>query len=797
MTRPLRNAAVLGAGVMGSAIAAHLANAGIPVLLLDIVPTELTDEERRRGQTLQNPNVRNRFAAAGMKRALAAQPPAFFTPSRAQLISVGNFDDDLPKLRDADWIIEAVVENLEIKRALLDRVDAYRREDAVLSTNTSGLPVHAIADGRSDAFRQHFLGTHFFNPPRYLKLLELIALPDTDQAVAAAAAAWGDRVLGKGIVHAHDRPNFIANRIGSYGFRKAVSLMVDLDLSIEDVDELTGPLIGRPRSATFRTTDLVGLDTAINVSENSYRNLPDDEEREVFSVPPLFREMAARGWLGEKTGSGFYRRVNGEIQALDYATMEYRPRRKVTLPSVEAARPIEDPAKRLRQLIGAGDKGGEFLWRLTSSLLVYAAARIPEIADDVVNVDRAMRWGYAWDHGPFETWDLLGVGDVANRLGREDRTVPPLVQAVLDRGDGVFYRPRAGGREYFDLTLAGYRAEPDRPGVIILNDLKSAGGVVAENAGASLVDLGDGIACLEFHSKVNTIGEDTIRMMHRAMDVVRAQFDGLVIANQGKDFSGGANLMLLLLLAQEENWEDVELAQREFQRLNLALRYFEKPVVTAPFGRTLAGGCEVVLPAARVQAAAETYIGLVETGVGLIPAGGGTTEMVRRAAARIPPGTDADPSPFVRWIFENIALAKVSASAEDARSLGYLRESDGISMNGDRLIHDAKEAALSLVRLGYRPPLREVIPVVGERGLGALETYLHLMRTAGYISEYDETIGRRLAHVVCGGRVPYRTRVSEEYLHDLEREAFLNLIGQRKTQDRMRHLLQTGRPLRN
>jgi len=774
--RPLRRAVVLGSGVMGGAIAAHLANAGVPVLLLDLDAA---------------------IAAKGKERAVNAQPNAFFIPARAQLVTTAGFDEGLEQVTGADWIIEAVVENLDVKRALLERVESRWREGTVVSTNTSGLPVHDVVEGRSDAFRRHFLGTHFFNPPRYLKLLEIIPLAATDQPVIDAAAAWGDVVLGKGIVYAHDRPNFIANRIGSYGFRKAVQLMLELGLTIEEVDELTGPLIGRPRSATFRTTDLVGLDTVINVSENAYRNLGDDDERDVFLVPPLFREMAERGWLGEKSGSGFYRRVDGEIQALDYTTMEYRPRRKVTLPSVAAARLVEDPAKRLRQLVAASDAGGQFLWRLVSSILLYAAKRVPEIADDVVNVDRALRWGYAWDDGPFETWDLLGPSDVAGRLAGEGRAAPPVVQAVLDRGDGTFYRARGGRREYFDLTLADYREEPGRPGVLVLADLKSRGRLVDSNAGASLIDLGDGIACLEFHSKVNTIGEDTIRLMHRAMEVVRNQFEGLVIGNQAKDFSGGANLMLLLLEAQEANWDDLSLALVEFQRLNLALRYFEKPVVAAPFGRTLAGGCEVVLPAARVQAAAETYIGLVETGVGLIPAGGGTTEMVRRATARIPPGSDADPTPFVRWIFETIALAKVSSSAEDARNLGYLRDADGISMNGDRLIQDAKDACLALVRLGYRPPLRDLIPVVGERGFSALETYLFLLRTAGQISEYDEAIGRKLAHVICGGRVAYRTRVSEEYLHELEREAFLSLVGERKTQDRMRHLLQTGRPLRN
>lgn len=797
MTRRLRKAAVLGAGVMGSAIAAHLANAGIPVLLLDIVPPELTDAERRRGFTLEHPEVRNRLAATGKDRALNARPAAFFTPARAQLVTVGNFDDHLKGIADADWIIEAVVENLDIKQQLLERVEAHRRAGAVVSTNTSGLPVQQIASGRSAAFRRHFLGTHFFNPPRYLKLLEIIPLADTDPEVVDAASTWGEWLLGKGVVYAHDRPNFIANRIGSYGFHKAVQLMLELGLTIEEVDELTGPLIGRPRSATFRTTDLVGLDTVIHVSENSYRNLADDPERDVFIVPELFREMATRGWLGEKTGSGFYKRVDGEIHALDYTTMEYRPRRKVALGSVEAAKLIPDPAKRLRQLVTAPEAAGQFLWQLTSSILTYAARRVPEIADDVLNVDRAMRWGFAWEHGPFETWDLLGVAETATRLEEERREVPPLVRAVLEHGEGAFYRKRDGRQNYFDLGSGTYRSIPDRPGVLVLTDLKEQDRVVATNPGASLTDLGDGIACLEFHSKLNTIGEDTIRMLYRSLEEVRRGFDGLVIGNHGQEFSAGANLMLLLLEAQEGNWEDLELVVRQFQRANLAIRYFEQPVVAAPFGRTLAGGCEICLPAARIQAAAETYIGLVETGVGLIPAGGGTTEMLRRATARLPNGVDADPFPMVRWVFETIALAKVSTSAEEARTLGYLRECDAISMNGDHLLEDAKQSCLALVRTGYQPPLRHLIPVVGERGLGAIETYLYLTKTAGQISEYDEFVGKKLAYVLCGGRVPSGTEVSEDYLHDLEREAFLSLLGQPKTQERMRYTLQSGRPLRN
>lgn len=788
---------MLGAGVMGSTIAAHLANAGVPVILLDVVPADLTDDERRRGLTLTHPQVRNQLAATGKDRALRAQPAAFFIPARARLVDTGNVDDDLARIAEVDWVIEAVVEDLQIKQDLLARVERHWKPGIVVSTNTSGLPVSQVVDGRSDAFRHSFLGTHFFNPPRYLKLLELIPLADTDPGIVAAAGAWGDRVLGKGVVHAHDRPNFIANRIGSYGFRKAVQLMLELGLSIEDVDELTGPVLGRPRSATFRTTDLVGLDTVIHVSENSYRNLPDDDERDIFIPPPLFHEMVKRGWLGEKTGAGFYKRVDGEIHVLDYATMEHRPRQKAALPAVETARLIDDPAKRVRALAGDPGKAGEFVWRLLSSMLVYAAKRVPEIADDVVNVDRAMRWGYAWEHGPFETWDLLGVAETVKRLDAERRAVPPLVRAVLDRGIGQFYRPAEGGREYFDLSAMRPRPVEEPAGMLVLSSLKERGRVVAGNPGASLIDLGDGIACLEFHSKLNTIGEDTIRMMARSLEELDRQFDGLVIGNQSRDFSAGANLMLILLEAQEGNWDDLDVAVRQFQRANLALRYSARPIVAAPFGRTLGGGCEICLPCARVQAAAETYIGLVEIGAGVIPAGGGTTEMVRRAAARLPDGVEADLFPMVRWAFETVALAKVSTSAEEARTLGYLREFDGISMNGDRLIQDAKETCLALVRAGYRPPLSQPVRVVGERGLAAIETYLYLMQTAGQISEYDTFVGKKLAHVMCGGRVPYGIEVSEAYLHDLEREAFLSLVGQPKTQERMRHILQTGRPLRN
>lgn len=793
----LRRAVVLGAGVMGSAIAAHLANAGVPVLLLDIVPSALSDVERRRDLSLNHPDVRNRLAATGKDRALASQPAAFFTPQRAQLVDIGNIDDHLQRIADADWVIEAVVEDLQIKQELLARVEAHWKSGLIVSTNTSGLPVHQLVHDRSMSFRQHFLGTHFFNPPRYMKLLEIIPLAETDSEIVATVSQWGDRLLGKGIVYAHDRPNFIANRIGSYGFRKAVQMMLELGLSIEEVDELTGPVLGRPRSATFRTTDLVGLDTVIHVSENAYRFLPDDDERDIFIPPPLFQEMHKRGWLGEKTGSGFYKRVDGEIYALDYTKMEYRPRRKVALPTAETAKLIDDPAKRLRTLTADSSPASQFVWRLLSSVLVYAAKRIPEITDDIVNVDRALRWGYAWDHGPFETWDLLGVTDTVKRLQAENHALPPLVHAVAERGNRAFYQLADGRREYFDLATTAYRPIEEPVGILVLPAIKSADRVVATNTGASLIDLGDGIACLEFHSKLNTLGEDAIRMLHRSLEELSRRFDGLVIGNQGKEFSAGANLMLLLMEAQDGNWDEIDGVLRQFQRANLALRYSARPVVAAPFGRALGGGCEICLVCARIQAAAELYMGLVETGVGLIPAGGGVTEVVRRAVSRLPGGVDADLFPLVRWAFETIATGKVSTSAEEARALGYLRDGDGISINGDRVIGDAKAVCLSLVRTGYRPPVPEPIRVVGTRGVSAIDAYLFLMQTAGHISEYDAHIGKQLAAVVCGGSVPYGSQVSEEYLHGLEREAFFSLLGQPKTQDRIRHFLQTGRPLRN
>ena len=771
----LRRAAVLGAGVMGRTIAAHLANTGIPTVMLD-----LGDLAHKAHQSLRR-----------------IDPAALFLPDLDRLIEPGSLENDLARAAEADWIIEAIIEDLPTKQALLARLLPFWRPGTVVTTNTSGLPVGRIAEETPAEFRRFFLGAHFFNPPRYMKLLEIIPTPDTDPAITAAVAAWGDRLLGKGIVHCKDTPNFIANRLGTYGFLRTVQLMLEFGLSVEEVDELTGPLLGRPRTATFRLLDLAGLDVALAVAEHAYQNLPHDESRETFRPPAPLQEMVRRGWIGEKKGGGFYRRVDGEIQALDLSTMDYRPRRKASFPWVETTMTLEGPDARLRAVTSAKDKGGQFLWTLVRDVLVYAARRIPEISDDIVNVDRAIRWGFAWEHGPFETWDALGVKEMAARLEREGVALPPVVTQVLQQGSGAFYRREDARLLYFDCTTAAYRPVPDRPGVIVLADQKRAGKAVVSTPDATIVDLGDGVACVEFHGKLNIIGEGTLRILQTALDRLEQDFDALVVGNQARDFSAGANLMLLLLEAQEGNWEDLDLVVRQFQRVNQRMRYARKPIVAAPAGRTLAGGAEICLAAVRVQAAAETYMGLVETGVGLIPAGGGTMEMVKRAMGRIPPEVTADALPLLRWAFETVALAKVSRSALEAQRLGFLREADGISVNTDRLIQDAKAAALAMVRLGYRPPLPARIRVVGQRGRAALESLLYILKTGGHITAYDEVVGRKLAHIMAGGDVPEGTGVSEDYLLDLEREAFLSLLGEQKTQERMRHLLQTGKPLRN
>jgi 3-hydroxyacyl-CoA dehydrogenase len=819
----VKKAAVLGAGTMGAQIAAHLANAGIPTLLLDIVPRELAADEQAKGLTLESKEVRNRIARAGFESAKKAKPAAFFVSDFAALVTVGNFDDDLAKLKDCDLIIEAVVENLQIKQSLYEKVEQHRRPGSVIASNTSGIPLSQLAAGRSEDFRAHFLGLHFFNPPRYMHLVELIRTEWTKPEVSCSMFGFLDERLGKGVVVAKDRPNFIANRIGTFGALVTIHAMLEDGYSIEEVDKITGPAVGRPKTATFRTFDLVGLDVLAHVVKNLNENLPEDPEHEMFVMPEFVAKMLERGLLGNKTKAGFYKKQKGqddkrEILTLDVATLDYRPAQKVKLPSLEMAKNIEDIAERIKTLVWSKDRAGAFLWKTFSRTFCYAAHRIPEIADTVVEVDRAMQWGFNWELGPFEAWDAIGVEKSVAKLKEEGKSVPANVQKMLDSGAKSFYKQENGQRFYFDFPSARYVPAGDPPGTIILKSLKDRGtgvppvnhaqdarattrltGVIRKNSGTSLIDLGDGVACLEFHSKMNSIGGDTLEMLKIALTEVEKNFLGLVVGNQGQNFSVGANLMLMLMEAQDENWEELDMIGRFFQQSVMSLRYSPKPVVVAPFQLVFGGGCEMVLHADRVRASAETYIGLVEVGVGIIPAGCGTKEMLVRALDSIPKDVkDADPFPFVKRAFETIALAKVATSAEEARGLGFLSVDDSISMNRDRLIADAKKEVLSLAASGYvQPQQRTDILALGMPALATLKLGVHMMKRAGYISDHDGLIGEKLARILTGGDLNHQTRVSEQYLLDLEREAFLSLIGTRKTQDRIAHMLKTGKPLRN
>ena len=800
----IQKAAVLGAGTMGAQIAAHLANARVPTLLLDIPPRDLTPDEQRKRLTLESAGVRNRIAQSGLDAAKKAKPAAFFVPENAALVTVGNFDDDLGKLKDCDLIVEAVVENLQIKRSLFERVEQHRRPGSIVASNTSGIPIHLLAEGRSEDFKQHFLGVHFFNPPRYLHLVEIIRTEWTKPEVSCFLFGFLDQRLGKGVVPAKDRPNFIANRIGTYGALLTIKTMLEDGYSIEEVDRMTGTAVGRPKSATFRTFDLVGLDVFTHVIKNLYEALPDDQEREMFVVPGVLATMVERGLLGNKTKAGFYKKQPGsaekrEIWTLDTASLDYRPSEKVKLPALDMAKNVENLAERIKTLVWSKDRVGAFLWKTFSRTLVYSAKRIPEIADNVVEVDRAMRWGFGWELGPFEVWDAIGVEKSVNRLKEEGISVPANVEQMLASGATTFYKNENGQQFYFDFAVGSYVALNESPGVLVLKSLKDRTGVIKKNSGASLIDLGDGVACLEFHSKMNAIGGDTLQMLKFALSEVEKNFLGLVVGNQGPNFCVGANIMLMLMEAQDENWEELDMIGRLFQSSVMSLRYSPKPVVVAPFQMVFGGGCEMVLHADRVRAAAETYIGLVEVGVGIIPAGCGTKEMLVRALDSIPKGADdADPFPFVKRAFETIALAKVATSAEEARSLGFLSVDDTISMNSDRLIADAKKEVLALSATGYvAPQQRTDILAMGLPALSTLKLGIHQMKRGGYISEHDAEIGTRLARILTGGDLNHPTLVSEQYLLDLEREAFLSLIGTRKTQERMAHMLKTGKPLRN
>jgi 3-hydroxyacyl-CoA dehydrogenase len=807
MKSRIEKAVVLGAGTMGSRIAAHFANTGLPCLLLDIVPPNLPADSPAA--------ERNKIVRAGLDAAKKSKPAAFFTSALADRVEIGNFEDDLARCAEADWIIEVVSENLDIKRNLLSRVAQYRKPGAIVTTNTSGLPVHLIAEGMSDEFQQHWAGTHFFNPPRYLKLVELIPGPKTSPMVIETLSEFCDRRLGKGAVIAKDTPNFIANRIGTFSMLNVLRLMGTLGMTVEEVDACTGPAIGQPKSATFRTADIVGIDVLAHVVKNIYDCVANDESREMYRVPVLVEEMVRRGWLGDKAGQGFYKRVKGdgerEILSLDVHTMEYRPRQKARFPSIENGKTIDDTRQRLRVLLGSilegqkGDKAQQFLWGSISETCLYAARRVPEISDSVVDVDRAMRWGFGWELGPFEVIDAIGVKAFAEQVRKEGRVLPAAIERVLATGRTGFYDTTKGATTVFDIASGASKAVEPPNGVILLKSLKDAGREVERNSGASLIDLGDGVVCCEFHAKMNAIGTDLIAMLHKGLKRLTTDFDAMVIANDAVNFSVGANLMLVLVAAQEQEWDEIHMAVKQFQNANLALKYAPKPVVAAPQGMALGGGCEIVLHAARVQAAAEAYIGLVEAGVGLIPGGGGSKEMLIRANERAASGDDLDLFHTLRSIFETIAMAKVGASAEESRELGFLRREDGVSMNRDRLVADAKAVALGLSRGGYKPAAATwqegaqttQIKALGEQFLAAAKMGIHLLLRGGYASEYDAHVARKLANILAGGPLSAPQMVSEQYLLDLEREAFVSLCGERKTQERIAHTLKTGKPLRN
>ncbi|MCL5034752.1 MAG: 3-hydroxyacyl-CoA dehydrogenase/enoyl-CoA hydratase family protein [Bacteroidetes bacterium] len=798
----IKKAAVLGAGVMGAQIAAHLANAGIRSYLLDIVPKDVDDAERKRGLTINDRQVRNRYATAGLKRALELKPAPLFTPEKASYITVGNFDDDLSRISDADWIIEVIVESLAPKRDLMKRVDALRKPGTIVSSNTSGIPISQISEGLSDDFRKHFLGTHFFNPPRYLYLLELIPTAETSPDVISFMRAFVEEALGKGTVFCKDTPNFIGNRIGVAAMMYVIHKMVEKDYTIEEVDTITGPASGRPKSATFRTGDIVGLDTLIHVADNLYEAAPDDEMRDYFRVPEFMMEMQKKNWLGEKTRSGFYKRVKNEkgeteILTLDYRAMEHRQRRKAAFPSIDMGKNIDDVAERVKNLAYARDRAGEFFWDTTAAVLIYSANRIPEIAEDVMSIDNAMKWGFGWELGPFETWDAIGLEKSVDKMKSEGRQIPQKLLEMIASGAKSFYKEENGTHLFYDFKTRSYKEVPVPKKLVNLKTEVKKGKVIKANAGASLIDLGDSVVCVEFHSKMNAIGEDILQVVDFGLKKLETDYDALVIANQGRLFSAGANLMLILMLAQEGDFDELNRAVRTFQAIDMRIKYAPKPVVAAPFNMTLGGGCEMTLHAPRVRASAETYIGLVEVGVGVIPAGGGTKEMLIRSLSRAPKVPDIDLMPYVREVLETIGTAKVATSADEAKKFGYLRASDDVSMNEKFLIYDAKATALAMVQEGYRPPEKQKIIALGQPVLSALTLGLYLWKEGKQITDYEFHIGKKLAYVLTGGDFTSQQEVDEEYILDLEREAFLSLCGERKTQERIQYMLKNNKALRN
>ena len=792
----INKVAVLGAGVMGATIAAHLANAGIQVLLLDIVPREPNDAETAAGLTIADSKVRNRIATAGHEGLMKMKPAPFFLPGHAGNIEVGNFDDDMTKLKQCDWVVEVVIENMAIKKKLFtEKVVPNLKEGAILSTNTSGLSVNEMAECLPEHVRKNFMVTHFFNPPRYMRLLEIVSCSHTDPAVTAFMADFIAKRLGKGIVYAKDTPNFIANRIGVYAICNCVRTMMAMDLTVEEVDAVAGPATARPKSAAFRTADLVGLDTLQHVAANSYELLINDEQRDIFKFPAFVGEMVAKGLLGNKSKQGFFKKIKGEkgqeFFYYDYKTGEYAPSQRPKFASIEAAKAIDDPAKRLQALVTGSDKAARFAWINLRDTLIYTFNRIPEIADDIVNIDNAMKWGFNWELGPFEILDAIGVAYFVERAEKDGIAVPAGLKTITQ-----FYKFEDGRNYYYNVLSGNYCEVPQKPEHISLSILKRNNKIVEKNSGASVIDLGDGVFCLEFHTKMNAIGGEILSMVHKAVKRAEEDGTGLVIANEGAMFSAGANLMLLVMAIAEGAYDEIAMTVKGFQKAMMAIKYSKIPVVAAPHNLVMGGGCETCLHADAIIPHAETYMGLVELGVGLLPAGGGTKEMAVRAI-KLAEEYDLDATPFIFKNYMNIAMAKVSMSAAELGPMGFMRQGDAITMDIDKRIHDAKLKAISLAA-NYRPgqPLTG-LKAPGRGVAASIKSQLWNMQQGGFISEYDQYLAGMVADVITGGDVPAGTLITEEYLLDLERDAFVRLCGQKKTLERIQHMLKKGKPLRN
>ncbi|WP_029286881.1 3-hydroxyacyl-CoA dehydrogenase/enoyl-CoA hydratase family protein [Pedobacter sp. R20-19] len=801
MKRSINKVAVLGSGIMGSRIACHFANIGVEVLLLDIAPKELTADEQAKGLTLDKPAVKNRIVNTALQTAVKTNPSPVYTKKVLNKIKTGNFDDDMSKIAGFDWVIEVVVENLDIKKKVFEQIEQFRKPGTLVTSNTSGIPIHLMAEGRSEDFKAHFCGTHFFNPPRYLKLLEVIPTPHTKPEIVDFLMHYGDKFLGKTTVLCKDTPAFIANRVGVYSIMALLHLVDKLDLTVEEVDKFTGPALGRPKSATFRTSDVVGLDTMIKVAKGLYDNCPDDKAHDLFKLPAYVQKMEENKWLGDKTKQGFYKKTKTaegktEILALDLKTLEYKPQEKVKSATLEMTKPVENLQDRMKIFAKGKDKAGELFRHSSFGLFEYVSDRIPEISDELYRIDDAMRAGFGWELGPFELWDAIGVKEGVEGMEQYGNQAAAWVHEMLDAGFTSFYKVEAGIKKYYDIPTKSYQALPGTDEFIILDNIRE-NKTLWKNSGVSIIDLGDGILNVEFHTKMNTIGGDVISGINKAIDMAEKDYRGLVIGNDGANFSAGANVGMIFMMAVEQEWDELNMAIRMFQNTSMRIRYSSIPVVVAPHNLTLGGGCEFSLHADHVQLSAETYMGLVEFGVGVIPGGGGTKEFALRASDEYK--DDQIVQNALKERFLTIGMAKVSTSGYEAFELGYLQKDKfSISMNRNRLLADAKAKAIELADAGYTKPVQRTdIKVLGKQGLGIVYAGANSMYAGHYISEHDKKISEKLGYVMCGGDLSSPTEVSEQYLLDLEREAFLSLAGERKSLERIQSIITKGKPLRN